>query len=211
MEIEYVEINKVTAEPMTLGEFINQFGPHDDFDQDHSSPGYAVKQFYGYGPHRGGDLFWMHEHMFEERFFRSEYEASELEEMSIPELAVILKKAKVDLETCGKLKTAVQKMYDYLSIDVIPERMDEEGIVTMKVEGAGRLQASSDIRCNIPAAKKKDAEKWLEENGHGALIGSTINASSLKAFIKERIKEDKPYPEDIFSVLPYSRATVVKV
>lgn len=136
--------------------------------------------------------------------------------MSIPEMAVCLKKLKDELDLMGSIKTEVQKRYDFLSISVLPDRMDEEGVVTMRVADVGRLQASSDIRCNVPSANKALLEEWLTKNGHGAMIASAVNSSTFKAFVKEQMKteSDEPesitYPKHLIKVEPYSRAVIVK-
>ncbi len=132
------------------------------------------------------------------------------DEMSIPELAQKLKDMKSELDDLSAQKSELQKQYDFLSISVLPDRMDEEGIETLKIKNVGRLQASSDIRCNVPAKNKGAVQEWLREHGHGSMISETVNASTLKAFVKEMMKEGKEWPEDLLNVLPYSRATVVK-
>ena len=88
--------------------------------------------------------------------------------------------------------------------------MDDEDIRTMNVDGVGRLQLASDIRCSCLAANRVALMKWLEEHNHGAMVGSTVNAGTLKAFVKEQIKQDGQYPEDLLKIEPFSRATVVK-
>jgi len=130
--------------------------------------------------------------------------------LTIPELAELLVETKVELEHFGDIKTDMQKLYDYLSIEVIPDRMDDEGIDSVKVSGVGRLQTSSDIRCSVLAANKDKLKDWLNENGQGAIIQDSINSSTLKAFVKERMKENLPYPAELLQISPYSRATVVK-
>jgi hypothetical protein len=140
--------------------------------------------------------------------FESKHES--YESMSIPELAIELKRLKEELDKFDRIKKTYQGAYDYLSISVLPERMDEEDIDTMKIANVGRLQTSADIRCNIPAANKEKVQEWLKENGHGSMVKAEINASTFKAFVKERIKEGKEYPDDLIKVDPYTRATVVK-
>lgn len=128
----------------------------------------------------------------------------------LPELAALLRDLKVELDYQGAQKTVIQKKYDFLSIAVIPDLMDEQGVETMKIAGVGRLQVSSDINCSVPAPNKEAVQKWLRDNGHDALVQETINSSTFKAFIKERMREEKDYPKDLIKVNPFSRATVVK-
>ncbi len=130
--------------------------------------------------------------------------------MSLAELGAELKNVKSALDDAGEAKTLLQKQFDYLSIEIIPDRMDEQGVDSMKITDVGRLQISSDIRCNIPASNKTAVENWLREHGHESMIVPSINASTFKAFIKERMKEEKEYPSDLITVHPFSRASVVK-
>ena len=135
---------------------------------------------------------------------------SNYESMELAELAESLANTKANLELLGSLKTSIQKTYDRLSIDIIPDKMDEAKVSTMKVIGVGRLQTKSDIRCHTPSDRSDDLKRWLTENGHAALIAETVNASTLKALIKEMMRENRAWPETIVNVTPYTRATVVK-
>jgi len=130
--------------------------------------------------------------------------------LSVPEMATELKRLKDELTVFDAIKKEYQKAYDFLSISILPDRMDEENISTMKIEGTGRLQVASDIRCSVPAANRPAMQRWLIDNGHESMISPSINASTLKAFVKERMREDKEYPEDLLTISAYSRATVVK-
>lgn len=132
------------------------------------------------------------------------------ESMSISQLAIEIKRLKQNVDDFNKAKVGWQKAYDYLTISVVPDRMDEDDIGTIKINNVGRLQLGSDIRCSVPSDKKEDLKDWLKENGHGSMISDTINSSTLKAFVREMMKENKPYPKDLLKIEPYSRATVVK-
>jgi len=133
-----------------------------------------------------------------------------VQSFNLQELAAALRNLKIDLDWQGSEKTRLQKKYDFLSISVIPEVMDELGVETMKITGVGRLQVASDINCTVPSANKEAVQQWLRDNGHESLVQETVNSSTFKAFIKERMKEGKEYPKDLIKVNPFSRATVVK-
>lgn len=137
-------------------------------------------------------------------------QADEYETQSLQQMAAKLKELKSKLEEIGKMKTEIQKAYDFLSIDILPDRMDEEGIETLKIKGVGRLQAQADIRCSMPSGNSEALKKWLKEHGHGSMISDVVNASTLKAFVREMMKEEKEWPKDLLNVTPYSRATVIK-
>lgn len=146
----------------------------------------------------------------EEGHFRASYSDEEYSKASIAELASILAGLKDSLDKIGSLKTEIQKELDKVSMAVLPDRMEDEDIQTMKIKGVGRLQLSSDIRCAVPASNREDVKKWLMDNGHGSMVAETINSSTLKAFVKERIKENAEYPEDLLKITPFSKANVVK-
>lgn len=128
--------------------------------------------------------------------------------MSLPELAAELKRLRTALDKAKAYSTELQKKHDYLAIDVIPEAMGD--VTSMNITGVGRLQLRTDIRCNTLAEHKENLEKWLVDNGHGSMLSTAVNSSTLKAFIKEQMKENKPYPVDFIKVHPYSQATIVK-
>lgn len=131
-------------------------------------------------------------------------------DMSLTELAAEFQKAKDELDRCTKIKTQAQKLHDFLAENVIPERMDEEGFDTVKIAGIGRLQVKSDIRCVCPARNRDELAEWLRNHDHGTLVSTTVNASTLKAFVKEQMKEGGDYPDDLLTISPYSKASIVK-
>lgn len=209
----YTGIKEVKATSMSRGDYNTYRGWECPADENPADEGYLVEYLDGgesNHPNHAGYISWSPKAVFEQAYFRTSYEADEFESMSVPELAAALKALRERLDQVGAIKTEIQKAYDFLSIDVLPERMDEEGIQTLKIKDVGRLQASSDIRCTVPAKNKQAVQDWLEEHGHGSMISATVNASTLKAFVKEMMKEGKEWPEELLTVHLYSRATVVK-
>lgn len=128
---------------------------------------------------------------------------------NLMDMARRLKELRDELDLAKAAASELQKQYDYLSIVAIPEKMDEEGVESMSITGVGRLQVRSDIRCNVTDGNKELVIQWLRENGHQSLVTPAVSPSTLKALVKEAIKNQKPYPEGI-AVHPYSRATIVK-
>lgn len=111
-------------------------------------------------------------------------------------------------EMADSLKSTIGKVYDWVRTGLVPEKMDEEGLELLKIEGIGRVSLTSDI--NVSIINKDEEFKWLEESGHGDLITETVNASSLKALLRRMIRDGKEVPEAIFKVIPFTRASITK-
>lgn len=138
------------------------------------------------------------------------YTVEEYESMKVYQLATHLRKLKNLKDEIKALHTAVQNEYEFLSVNVLPERMDDEGIETLKIKDVGRLQSASDIRCNVPAANREALQEWLIEAGFESMVRPDVNSSTLKAFVKECIANGNPYPQELIKVTPFTRATIVK-
>lgn len=96
--------------------------------------------------------------------------------------------------------------HDWLRLNAIVQRMEDEGISTITVDGVGRVSLQGDLYARIPADKRQAAFEWLRDNGHGDVITETIPASTLKAMAKEMLKKGETLPEDYFKITPFSRA-----
>lgn len=210
---KYTGIKELKAIPMKRAEFMAYVGDGAMLSAEQNIDGYLVEYLDGgksNHPGHAGYISWSPKDVFDNAYFRTSYSRDEFDEMSVSELAAALRGLKNRLEEITALKSKIQKAHDFLSIDVLPDRMDEEGIQTLKIKDVGRLQMSSDIRCAVPAANRDDVKDWLNNNGHGSMVSETINASTLKAFVREMMKENKEWPSHLLKVTPYSRATVVK-
>jgi len=129
---------------------------------------------------------------------------------TIPQLGARLAELKRALEASKAKNTMCQIMYDMLAIDVLPDRMEDEDIEVIKIKDVGRLQVKADIRCSCPAANRDKLMAWLREHKQAALIANAVNAATLKAYVKESIKNGEDYPHKILKIEPYSRASIVK-
>lgn len=106
--------------------------------------------------------------------------------------------------------SALNKRYDYVRFVAVPSRFDAEGIVNMKVEGLGRVQLASDLYASIKSDKKEEAYQWLSDTGHGGAIQPSIHPSTFKAMIKAMMLNGEEIPEDMFTVTPFTRASIVR-
>lgn len=131
--------------------------------------------------------------------------------MSLRDLVITMKNvqaAKDDLE--NQLKDWNAK-FDVLRFELIPEKMDEEGVERVSYDGIGRVSLTADIRVATLAAAKPKLFSWLKKNRLGDLLREDINPSTLKSWIKQRMKDGKALPpDDLVKVTPITRASITK-
>lgn len=105
---------------------------------------------------------------------------------------------------------AINIEYDYLRLNFIPNRFDEEGIQNITIEGIGRVSLTGDLFVSVLAENREKMHEWLSDIGKGSLITTTVNASTLKATIKAMMRAGEEIPEDIIKVTPVSRASITR-
>ena len=132
------------------------------------------------------------------------------EEYTLIELATLMAQKKYELDEVTAEKTALQKEYDELRIQIIPERMEEQGVQNITLKGVGRLSCTGDLRVSVLAANRVDLHDWMRGNDHAELVTNTINSSTLKAWVKEQIREGEEYPIDLIAISPFMRASITK-
>lgn len=136
----------------------------------------------------------------------------ELDAMKLPELAKLLKEVKEEYARVNKLKASTYKYLQHISIGIIPDKMAEIGVKNITFDEGFRMQLRTDAYCTVNEEQRPRLYAWLEEHGVlEDLKSETINASTLKAYVKELDEncEDLP-PEDSITYTPYTQASVVK-
>ena len=98
--------------------------------------------------------------------------------------------------------------YDVIRMETLPEKMDNEGVENLKVAGIGRVSLTADMF--VATVDKQGLFQWFREQHLGDMIQDTVNASTLKAFVKRRMKEGKDVPTDYLRVTPFTRASITK-
>lgn len=129
------------------------------------------------------------------------------------ELLALIKEMKLYGEKKEALETdlkIINARYDVLRLEAIPERMDSDGVENMRVEGIGRVSLTADMFVSVKGGAKQGLYEWLDGHGLGDLVQPTVNASTLKAFVKRRMKEGKEVPTDFLNVTPVTRASITK-
>lgn len=131
--------------------------------------------------------------------------------LPLPQLAKALQASYARKEEAeAELKEANDE-FDVLRFELIPSKMEEEGVEKVTYEGIGRLQLASDIRIQCLAAQKPGFFTWLRKHKLSDLIKEDINSSTLKAWVKSRIKAGKELPPgDLVKVEPITRASITK-
>lgn len=135
---------------------------------------------------------------------RERYTGCELRALVEAMAALRIRRDNVDAEL-----SALNAEYDVLRQEAIPDKMDAEGIEKIAYDGIGRVSLTGDLMLSVK--DKVALIGWLEENGFGDLIQPTVNASTLKAFVKGRMKSAKSLPEEFLSITPFTRASITKV
>jgi hypothetical protein len=102
---------------------------------------------------------------------------------------------------------ACNKELDELRLKAIPEAMAELDIRTLTIEGVGRVQLALD--CYATIKDKELGYQWLLDNGFDGLVQPYIQPSTFKAAVKEALKDGQEFPEEIFSINPFTRASIV--
>ncbi len=93
--------------------------------------------------------------------------------------------------THAELKTkldAIDKEWVAIENDLM-EAMVEEGVSTIKVDGAGKFTLASEHYFSATVENKPEVFEYLKKNGHGALIKEDVNARTLSAFCKNMLTE----------------------
>lgn len=120
-----------------------------------------------------------------------------------------MKSLQDDLDAINESKKLIQERYDALRLFEIPAIMAEMDSST-SVKGAfGRCTLTTDLGVKVLVGKP-ELHEYLKSTGNEALIVPTVNAQTLKAFVKEQMIAGRPVPDNIVEAKPFSRAVLYK-
>lgn len=130
-----------------------------------------------------------------------------------------MKELKLMVERMRALQKEKEEMddrYKYLNIALdqlrlkdIPEFMAENDIRTATFDGLGRVQLAMD--CYATIKDKAAGYQWLAEHGFDGLITEYIQPSTFRAAVKDALKNGQEFPEELFNITPFTRASIVTI
>lgn len=118
-------------------------------------------------------------------------------------------------ELAERVKTPLEKAYDTLRFGTIPEMMDSAGITNITVEGVGRCNVQDDVQLTV--LEKDGLYGWLIDHELEDMVTKTVNAQTLAAFFRKRLREageNQEEPElpssDLVKITPVVRASITR-
>lgn len=117
-----------------------------------------------------------------------------------------MKELKTELDEIDEYRKALQAEYDKYRLHEIPNMMAENDDLRSITGEFGRCTLTSDL--SVKVKDKIELHKWLEDSGNGSLIVPTVNAQTLKAFVKEQLQRGEQLPEEILVISPFVRAVL---
>lgn len=118
---------------------------------------------------------------------------------------LLLQKRKEEKEE--ELK-GINKRLDEIRLRLIPDYMAENDLRTITLNGIGRVQLTND--CYATIKNKEAGYEWLRTHGYDGLVTEYIQPSTFKAAAKDALKNGQEFPEELFSITPFIRASIVK-
>lgn len=110
----------------------------------------------------------------------------------------------------GKMaKSPAELLYNSMRFTTLPSLMDTEDIVNVSVDGVGRCNLHDDITCEVK--DKVELHKWLTDNKLEDLITEVVNAQTLAAQMRARIKENAQIAQDALRAGTTDPATMKKL
>lgn len=91
-------------------------------------------------------------------------------------------------EVNDRVKAPGEALYNKIRFTTVPKVFDEEDITTIGVDGVGKCRLQDDISCKVLSSE--GLHKWLTDNELEDIIKETVNAQTLSAQIRARMKEN---------------------
>lgn len=128
-------------------------------------------------------------------------------------LATEFARLKREKDELDERLSEINKAFDFVRIQVIPEKMDDANVRNVVYADLGRVQLTADAHVRILPDQKQAAYQMLDDLGMGDLIQPYVQPSTLKsAVMKIYAAGEMPDGFDqIFDVQPFRRASITKI
>jgi len=93
-----------------------------------------------------------------------------------------------DVKNLNKTLEETKKRRDEAE-EILIETFDDAGITAVKT-AEGNFFFKFGFHASILADKKIEGMQWIKDQGHGDIIGESVNAKTFSTFIKEMMDED---------------------
>jgi hypothetical protein len=103
-------------------------------------------------------------------------------------VATIYGGVKALIEGLDELMKDPHNLINHLKYTLVPAAFDREGLKTITTENGYRVTVSPELRASM--VDKVLAFEWLKANGLEDLITPTVNASTLKAALRQKLNDD---------------------
>ena len=105
--------------------------------------------------------------------------------------------------------SALQKEYDAIRNDELPDMMESRDIPRISIGSIGKtLHTVGMLRTTI--IEKEEGFQWLRDNGYGDIITETVPWQSLDALVKEQMVEGVEFPNGVFEIRMWDQARLRK-
>lgn len=138
------------------------------------------------------------------------FKKENLEDTPIKELIEQQYQLEQTLDKMKDAKSLLENQLTRIKKNILPDKMDQEGIKSMRIDGIGNIRVQGDLYASIRPAEKEKAFTWLQDNGHSGLVNSTINANSLRSLAKQYQEKGDSLPKELFSIIPFSKTIITK-
>ena len=124
-------------------------------------------------------------------------------------LATKMRYLQTKKDTLMEELSEVNSRLDEIRLRLIPDAMNDADIRSVTFEGLGRVQLAVDLFASIK--DKAAGYEWLQEHGFDGLIQPYVQPSTFKAEVKRALKDGQEFPEELFTITPFMRASIVRV
>lgn len=122
-----------------------------------------------------------------------------------------LRESKQDIdEELKRINARLKELEETL----IPEEMRRLGLIGADNKGSfttangGSVYLRTDVYASVNKAKEDELFTWLRDTGNDALIKETVNAQTLRAFVREQREMGRAVPFDLVNQYEVTKAVL---